>query len=253
VPEQAIEFAAADGSPLRGTLCVPAGAGPFPAVLCVHGLTLDQGLFASPAAALAHAGVASLRLDLRGHGASGGQLKAQGFEDQLEDLRHGLRALAARPDVDAARVGLLGFSMGGAMGAVVSAEAGSPLNALALWSPLLKTGPWNQARQGQYGPPKDGYQEIWDGILVSEKLFSQALDHDPYGAALAFKGPFFVCHGGKDRNHPQARSVELAQARQAADRSVASYFPANSGHRYHDAAERATRDALSAAFFASSL
>lgn len=253
MPEQAVEFAAVDGSPLRGTFCAPQGAGPFPALLCIHGLTLDQSLFASPAAALAHAGVASLRLDLRGHGASGGELKAQGFEDQLADLRSGMKALAQRPDVDAARLGLLGFSMGGAMGAIIAADAGSPIKALALWSPLLKTGPWNQARQSQYGPPQGGYQAIWDGILVSERLFSEALDHDPFSAALGFSGPFFVCHGGKDRNHPQARSVELAQARQAAGRSVASYFPAQSGHRYHEPAERAQRDALSAAFFASSL
>ncbi len=250
--DRALELPAADGSPLRGTLCIPEGPGPFPAVLCIHGLTLTQALFESPAMALAHAGVASLRLDLRGHGASGGALKEQGFEDELDDLRRGLAALAAQPGVDPQRLGLLGFSLGGALGALVSAESGT-VKSLALWSPLLKTGPWNQDRQGQYGPPQGGYQAIWDGILVSERLFSEALAHEPYAAALAFPRPFFVCHGGKDRNHPQARSVELAQARQAAGRSVASYFPALSGHRYHEPSERAQRDALTAAFFASSL
>lgn len=253
MPEAALRTAAADGSRLVGTWCTPPGRGPFPAVLCLHGLTLDQGLFAEAAQALARTGVASLRLDLRGHGASGGELKEQGFEDQLDDLRRGLAALAAAPDADAARLGLLGFSLGGALAAVAAAQPGVPVKALALWSPLLKTGPWNQDRQSQYGPPQGGYQPIWDGILVSERLFSQALRHDPFEAALAYSGPFFVCHGGKDRNHPQTRSVELVQARQAAGRGVAAYFPAGSGHRYHDPVERGRRDALTAAFFASGL
>jgi alpha-beta hydrolase superfamily lysophospholipase len=252
VPEKTVELSAADGSVLRGHWNAPAGPGLFSAVLCLHGLTLDQSIFTEFAAVLAEQGVASLRLDLRGHGASGGDLKAQSLEDELDDVRAGIAGLAVQPGADPKRLGLLGFSLGGATGALVAAE--SPvIRSLALWSPLLKTGPWNTARQSQYGPPKDGFQEIWDGILVNEKLFSQAVDHDPYEAALNFKGPFFVCHGGKDKNHPQARSVELAAARQAAHRDVASYFPPNSGHRYHDEAERAERDRLTAAFFASTL
>jgi dipeptidyl aminopeptidase/acylaminoacyl peptidase len=250
--ERLVELKAADGSILRGTWCAPDGAGPFPAVLCLHGLTLDQGLFSEAAAVLAEEGVASLRLDLRGHGASGGELKAQSLEDELDDVRRGVAGLAIQPGADPKRLGLLGFSLGGATGALVAAESPA-VRSLAVWSPLLKTGPWNAARQDQYGPPQDGFQEIWDGILVNEKLFSQAVDHDPYEAAVNFKGPFFVCHGGKDKNHPQARSVELAAARQAAGRDVASYFPPLSGHRYHPDAERAERDRLTAAFFASTL
>lgn len=253
MPESVVELAAADGSVLRGTWRVPEGAhAPMPAVLMLHGLTLDQTMFESPAEALADLGVASLRLDLRAHGASGGDLKAQGFEDQLDDVSRGLRALAARPEADPSRLGLLGFSMGGAMGAI-AIRGHLDIKALAVWSPLLKTGPWNEARQSQYGGPKDGLQEIWDGILVSERLFGEALAHDPWQAALDFPGPFFVCHGGKDKNHPQSRSVELAEARQRAHKHVVSFFPPQSGHRYHNAEERAMRDALTAAFFASSL
>lgn len=249
MPEQALSVTAADGSAMAATWRCPEGAGPFPALLCLHGLTLTQAIFEAPAQALAEAGVASLRLDLRGHGASGGELKAQGFEDELQDLRSGLAALAALPGADAQRLGLLGFSLGGALSAVLAVEA-PRVKALALWSPLLKTGPWNRERQSQYGEPKDGTQEIWDGIRVSSRLFSEALDHDPYASALAYAGPFFVCHGGKDRNHPQARSLELAEARSRAGLPTESYFPAHSGHRYHDPAERAQRDALTAAFFA---
>lgn len=250
--QRAVELEAADGGRLRGTWAAPEGPGPFAAVLCIHGLTLDQSLFAEAAGVFAAAGLATLRLDLRGHGASDGDLKDQGFLDQLDDLRRSFEGLRRLPDADPARCGLLGFSMGAAMAALQAGRLDG-LRALALWSPLLRTGPWNQSRQSQYGPPQGGYQPIWDGILVNERLFSEAVDLDPMAAAEAWTGPFFLCHGGKDRNHPQARSVELADARQAKGLPVASYFPPLSGHRYHHAPERATRDALSAAFFSASL
>jgi dipeptidyl aminopeptidase/acylaminoacyl peptidase len=220
-------------------------------VACIHGLTLTQAIFDEPAAALEAQGVASLRLDLRGHGQSGGRLQDQGFDDQVADVRAAALGLAGLPGADPQRRGLLGFSMGGAMGALIANEAG--LKALALWSPLLKTGFWDGERQQQYGPPQGAFQPIWDGILVSRRLFSEAVVKDPYAAALAWEGPFLVCHGGKDRNHPQARSVELAAARQAQARPVVSYFPPLSGHRYHHPGERRLRDSLTAAFFGSSL
>lgn len=209
-------------------------------------------MFREAAQVFAEQGVASLSLDLRGHGRSGGDLKEQGFEDQLDDLRRALDVLVAAPGADAARLGLLGFSLGGALAAVL-AESESRLKALALWSPLLKSTPWDEARQIQYGPPRNGLQPIWNGILVSQRLFSEARARDPYASALAWPGPFFVCHGGRDKNHPQARSVELAAARQTAGLPVAACFPPQSGHHYRDEAGRALRDALTAAFFRASL
>jgi dipeptidyl aminopeptidase/acylaminoacyl peptidase len=214
-------------------------------------LTLSEAIFKGPAQALAEAGVASLRVDLRGHGGSGGRLQDQGFDDQLADVRSAFAALAAMEGADPARCGLLGFSMGGAMGALMSQADG--VKALALWSPLLKTGFWDAERQQQYGPPTAEFQPIWDGILVSRRLFTEAVVTDPYAAALAYDGPFLVVHGGKDRNHPQARSVELAAERQARGLPVSACFPPMSGHRYHHEGERRLRDALSAAFFKASL
>jgi dipeptidyl aminopeptidase/acylaminoacyl peptidase len=252
VPETLVDLLAADGSALRGTWRLPQGAGPWPCVVCIHGLTLTRSIFDGAAGALEDQGVASLRLDLRGHGQSGGELKEQGFDDQVADVRVAFQGLAKLPGADPARRGLLGFSMGGAMGALVAGSE-PELRALAIWSPLLKTGFWDAERRQQYGDPAEGYQAIWDGILVNRRLFTEAVDLDPYQAALDYPGPFFVCHGGKDRNHPQANSVALAAARQSAGLPVASYFPPLSGHRYHHAGERATRDALSAAFFKASL
>lgn len=251
MPEEAVSFAAADGAPLRGDWRRPPGPGPFPCLACAHGLTLDRGIFESAALALEARGVASLRFDLRGHGRSGGELGEQGFEDQLADLAAAFEALGRLEGADPSRRGLLGFSLGGALAALFA--AGGAVKALGLWSPLLKTGPWDQERRSQYGPPREGRQPIWDGILVSERLFSEAQLRDPYAAALGFPGPLLLAHGAKDRNHPQARSLELAQARAQAPRETAAYFPPESGHQWRREDQRLRRDAMTAAFFASSL
>jgi pimeloyl-ACP methyl ester carboxylesterase len=62
---------------------------------------------------LADLGVATLVFDKRGTGASEGDWQACGLEDLAGDLLEAVHALASRPEVDAGRVGIVGFSEGG--------------------------------------------------------------------------------------------------------------------------------------------
>jgi alpha-beta hydrolase superfamily lysophospholipase len=248
-PTVAVDFKAPNGQTLRGLWQVPSGPGPHPCVVCIHGLTLTQHIFEEAAVALAAQGIASLRVDLRGHGASEGPLVEQGFDDQLADVRASFQHLAVLPGADAARRGILGFSMGAALGVLVAEQEGAACQAVALWAPLLKTGPWSTERFATYGEPQGDVAKIWDDIAVSRRLFSEALLHDPYQAAVDLPQSVLFCHGGKDRNHPQARSVEAAADRLKASRPVATYFPPQSGHRFLPEAERRMRDRLTAAFF----
>lgn len=252
MPEEVLEIPVADGGVLRGAWHRPAGPGPFPCLACVHGLSLDSGIFAEAALALEARGVASLRFDLRGHGKSSGELKDQGFHDQLADVAAAFAALAGLPGADPQRRGLLGFSLGGALAALLA--SGEPqVKALALWSPLLRTASWDAERRAQYGPPSGGLQPLWDGVLVSERLFSESLGLDPFAQALSLPRPLFLAHGAKDRNHPQAAARELAASRAEAGRETASYFPPDSGHQWRREDQRLRRDAMTSAFFASSL
>ena len=111
-----------DGLPLVGTLTLPAGPGPHPAVLLLHGSgRLDRDAntgrlrmeFGPPlAAALAKDGIATLRYDRRGVGATSGDWRATGFADNRRDAAAALRALAARPDIRADAIGVVGHSEG---------------------------------------------------------------------------------------------------------------------------------------------
>ncbi|GLW10167.1 acyl-CoA thioester hydrolase [Microtetraspora sp. NBRC 13810] len=114
--------AADDGLSLVGTLTLPAGPGPHPAVLLLHGSgRLDRDANAGRlrmelgpplAAALANRGIATLRYDRRGVGATAGDWRATGFADNRRDAAAALRALAARPDIRADAIGVVGHSEG---------------------------------------------------------------------------------------------------------------------------------------------
>lgn len=118
------------GIDLAGTLLLPAGAGQFPAVVLATGSgaqNRDEELlghkpFKTIAEYLAGRGIASLRCDDRGVGGSGGSFAAATTFDFATDACASIAFLAARPEIDARRVGLVGHSEGGLIAAIVGAE-----------------------------------------------------------------------------------------------------------------------------------
>ncbi|SMD27368.1 alpha/beta hydrolase [Kibdelosporangium aridum] len=111
-----------DGLALAGTLTLPAGVGPHPAVLCVPGSgKIDRDSNAARvrmdlgrplATALARLGIASLRYDRRGVGATPGDWHTVGFLDNRADAAAALRALRGHPEIHSHAVGVLGHSEG---------------------------------------------------------------------------------------------------------------------------------------------
>ena len=140
--EQEISFGSG-GLRLAGTLTLPAGAdAPSPAALLLVGSgpvdrnenykILRVDATRQLAHALAAAGIASLRYDKRGVGASeGGDWRAAGFFDAVDDAAAALAFLAGRPEVDASRVAAIGHSEG-ALTATALAGRGEPVAAIVL-------------------------------------------------------------------------------------------------------------------------
>ncbi|HEY1612645.1 MAG TPA: alpha/beta fold hydrolase [Rhizomicrobium sp.] len=102
---------------LKGTLCLPRGAGRHPAVILLHGSGPETrwGTSRYIADRFARAGIAALIFDKRGSGESGGDWRSVGFDDLARDALAGVAMLAARPEIDPARIGLHGHSQGGAI------------------------------------------------------------------------------------------------------------------------------------------
>lgn len=120
--EEALTFT--NGSvTLSGTVIYPAGPGPFPGVVFLHG-SGAEGRWANRylAYAFARRGVAALIYDKRGVGSSTGDWQEAGFEDLVGDHSAGVEALRARPRIAPDRVGIHGHSQGGTIAPWVAVE-----------------------------------------------------------------------------------------------------------------------------------
>lgn len=111
----------AAGVTLAGTLTLPHGAGPYPAVVLISGsgpqdrdeYVLSHRPFLVLADHLTRAGIAVLRYDDRGVARSTGDFSTATHLDFTEDALAAVNWLKTRPEIDAKRIGLIGHSEGG--------------------------------------------------------------------------------------------------------------------------------------------
>lgn len=123
----------ADGLTLIGTFTP--GSGPAtPAVLLLHMYGTDRLTWKALANALAQAGMASLAIDLRGHGQTGG---AENWALARADVEAAFAWLQGQPGIDPMRVGVSGASIGANLALVQAAKHSDQVAAAAMLSPGL--------------------------------------------------------------------------------------------------------------------
>lgn len=116
---------------LAGTLTLPAGDGPFPALVLLTGSgaqNRDEELFGFKpfkiiAEHLADHGVAVLRYDDRGIGGSSGSVVTSTTEDFAGDALAAVTLLRGRADIQPRRIGLLGHSEGALAGVIAASRS----------------------------------------------------------------------------------------------------------------------------------
>lgn len=114
-----------------GTLTLPQGAGPFPAVLLITGSgpqDRDETIFAHKpfkvlADHLTRKGIAVLRVDDRGVGGSTGNVSTSTTADFAEDALAGVAFLKGRKEINPKQIGLLGHSEGGIIAPLAAAQS----------------------------------------------------------------------------------------------------------------------------------
>ena len=120
----------AAGVTLAGTLTVPQGKGPFPAVVLISGsgphdrdeALLEHKPFLVLADYLTRKGIVVLRYDKRGIGKSTGKYPTATTAEFADDAEAALRYLKTRSETDPHRIGLIGHSEGGTIAPIVAAR-----------------------------------------------------------------------------------------------------------------------------------
>ncbi len=161
------------GREVHGYLVLPQGEGPFPVVLYGIDRPTDYDAPYAQAAAFASKGYAGLlvdapaALDIPGYYTWDATQDVATWVASVTDLRRGLDVLETLPKIDASRIGFLGNTYGGAMGADL-AGLDERIKAYAL------------AMVGGYVSTLGS----WDTRPGGEHFFAAEGDRPPKGAAL---------------------------------------------------------------------
>ncbi|MFE0015252.1 alpha/beta hydrolase family protein [Mesorhizobium sp. NPDC059054] len=224
---------------IAGTLNLPDGAGKVPAVLMLHGFAGSRDEVASiykrEAEALAAKGIGSLRIDFRGFGESNGNAEDLTVDSQLEDALSSLSFLKGNEHIDPARLGVLGFSLGGGVAILTADREPGTVKSLVTWSSV---GDFHKDMVGDVGQKafdkaaSKGVAVIdfGDHQLVLKKGFFDSLDRFPLAPAIArYRGAYLAIAGSDDFS---GAYVEPFVASSAANPKEALVLPGEN-HIYH--------------------
>lgn len=210
-----VEWTAPDGLIVPGFIAIPRTSRPtagYPAIIWVHGGPASQTRadFRPDIQMLLDQGFVVLLPNVRGSSGYGraymesddGELRPAA----LADLMAGREWLAARPDIDPARIGIMGQSYGGWM--VLAAismhpeqwQAAVNYYGIADFVTLLeRTGPWRRDhRAREYGFPD-----------THNHLFAEI---SPIHHAAKVTAPLLVAHGNRDPRVPKHESDQFVAA-----------------------------------------
>jgi len=242
-----------EGLALTGTLTIPRAraTGRAPAIVTITGSgpeDRDEQSGAIPgyrpfrelADTLGRRGIAVLRLDDRGVNGSDLGPPTATSADFANDIRAGVAYLRSRPEIDGARIGLVGHSEGGIIAPMV-ASTDTGIRAIVLMAGTASTGRQIVAAQNLY--VIDSVQHLTGAVrdttiaraarandaaaakLPWQKYF---FDYDPTARARQVKTPVLILQGETDRQVPPSEAAKLAAAfRAGGNRDVTvRMFPA---------------------------
>ena len=205
-------FVSADGVRLAYSLDLPAGKGPFPAVVLVHGSgqVVRQNMTPLAQRFIAH-GWAVLRYDKRGVGESAGTYSGVGVRNSdsmiallAADADAALRMLVALPRIDVAHVGFAGISQAGWI--IPPALVAEPRARLA----VILSGPTVSVGEEMFYSDvvEETSRPIDDGNVALE-TFTGSRGFDPRGVVRKVKVPVLWLYGVEDRSIPTRRCLAV--------------------------------------------
>lgn len=263
--ESGIVFCRSSGTPLALDLARPEGAGPFPAIVFVHGgawLGGDRGMYAHEIREqAAPRGFVAVSLDYRLLDPDRNDVARHPFPAQIEDVRCAirfLRANAAKLGIDSGRIGATGHSAGGHLSLLAGladperapgaewAEQSSRVQAV-----VNQSGPTDLASLAR---SSDGARSLMVMLLPGpiESLATRAAGGSPVAFVTPDDPPVLTIHGERDETVPVEQALLLDSALAAAGVKHALLVLPGERHVYARAGAISGRERMYA-FFAEAL
>ena len=199
------------GENVCGMLHLPEGTPTAGVVMC-HGFTGSKSeahrLFVTTARDFCAHGLAVLRFDFRGSGDSAGEFRDMTIAREIEDAQAAFAFLAARPEVEPSRLGLLGLSMGGCVAACLAGREPG-VKALVLWAATAHPDRIFDRMFPQLG------EADWidmNGWGLGRAFLEDARRQQPLREIKNYCGPALVVHGMNDQSVPTSDAADYTAA-----------------------------------------
>ncbi|MCA9832863.1 MAG: S9 family peptidase [Thermomicrobiales bacterium] len=230
---EAISFTTFDGRDIPAFWFKPAGDGPFPVLVDIHGgpesqRTLNYSPSGPVLQYLASLGIAVLSLNVRGstgYGKSYSHLDDKALRlDSVKDVAYAVEWLRSREDVDSDRIAVYGRSYGGFMTLASLVfypdlwAAGVDVVGIANFVSFLeRTGPWRRKhREAEYG------------VLETDREMLREIS--PLTHIDNIRVPLMVCHGRNDPRVPLFEAEQVVAAVQSKGLDVVLRVYDDEGH-----------------------
>jgi alpha-beta hydrolase superfamily lysophospholipase len=235
-----------NGMDLAGVIHRPTGIATAGVVVC-HGMlsNKDSSKHTAIAEGLAERGLCALRFDFQGRGDSPGDLMELSFTRQVDEALAALSSLRAATGLE--RFGLVGSSMGGAVGVLVASRSEQPLAALVTLATVGRTDRMGLRIVGEKGLAvweRKGFLRLPDEP-VGWSLVEDGRRYDLPDRAAHVRCPWLILHGERDEIVP----IDDARALRAAAGDTARLkVLAGADHRFADPSHKADAVARTLAF-----
>jgi len=230
---------------LGGMLFVPAGTGPFPAAVVIHGSgtsSRNNRWYLSLTHFLQDSGIVVLLPDKRGSEQSGGDWRQASFEDLATDTVAAIRFLQAQSDLEISGIGVIGMSQGGWIAPIAAKQSPGLSFLVSVVGSAVSTHQqflyeedhnlrqlgvlpgvsWVLARPATFVARHWAQSDFWNAVGDFDPL--------PYWKDLGV--PALALFGAVDTNVPSARSAGLLRGLNKPGITVRVYE--GSGHPLED-------------------
>lgn len=220
---------------LAGSLILPAGNGPFPAVVMLHGSeAATRQLFweTGDVQVFLEAGTAVFIYDKRGTGISGGDWQTASLEDLADDAIAAVKLVQQQPGINPYQVGVFGVSQGGWLAPLAASRSDAiafVINITGAGLPLANQEMWGTGNElhgrGYSDKAITTTMKVMHLLFSARPLLQQLAPPDMYIWFKAFdpwldpadfwpdvEQPAFVAYGGRDNLVPTVESTAVIQS-----------------------------------------